>query len=66
MLLNEFLREYRKVEALKDTVAKQETEFAVQIAQQQKQIEALAATLRKASDQLKLNRPALQMVAADK
>ena len=66
MLFNEFLRDYRNVEALEDTVAKQRTEFAAQIAQQQKQIEALTATMRKASDQLKLNRRALQMVAADK
>jgi len=65
MLLNEFLKEHRKVEEqettmtqLKATVAKQEAT----IAKQQKQIEALTTGLQKVSDQLKLSKPAAQIV----
>jgi Chaperone of endosialidase len=51
MLLNEFLKEHRTVQELKTTIA-----------QQQKQIEALAAGLQKVSAQLELNKPAAQTV----
>jgi len=75
MLLNEFLKEHKKVEEqgatmtqLKATVAKQE---AI-IAQQQKGMEAVTARLeeqdskiQKVSAQLELNKPALQIVAND-
>jgi hypothetical protein len=50
MLLNEFLKEHRRNE-----------EQAAMIAQQQKQIEALAAGLQKVSAQLELNKPAPQV-----
>ena len=43
MLLNEFLKEHRTVQELKTVAATQ----AEAIAQQQKQIEALTATVRK-------------------
>jgi hypothetical protein len=43
MLLNEFLKEHRKIEELAAIVAKQEARNA----QQQKQIEALTATVQK-------------------
>jgi uncharacterized coiled-coil protein SlyX len=73
MLLNEFLKEHRKVEEqerkvqeqaarttqLESTVAKQNE----MIAQQQKQIEALTATVQKVSDQIALSKPAPQLVA---
>ena len=73
MLLNEFLKEHKKVEdqdrrqqeqeasvtQLKSTVAKQDAT----IAQQQKQIEALTATIQKVIDQVALSRPAPQLVA---
>jgi trimeric autotransporter adhesin len=66
MLLNEFLKEHRKVEEqqaglseMKSTVAKQET----LIAQQEKQIEALSATVRKVSEQVELSAPAPRMAA---
>jgi Chaperone of endosialidase len=59
MLLNEFLKEHRKVEEQEDRLQKQE---AV-IAQQQKQIEALTATVQKVSDQIALSKPAPQLVA---
>src|SRR4029077_5265163 len=52
MLLNEFLKEHRKVE-----------EQGAIIAQQQKQIEALSATVQKVSDQISLSEPAPQLVA---
>jgi uncharacterized coiled-coil protein SlyX len=73
MLLNEFLKEHKRVEdqdrrqqeqeasvtQLKSTVAKQDAT----IAQQQKQIEALTATVQKVSDQIALGKPAPQLVA---
>jgi hypothetical protein len=51
MLLNEFLKEHRKVE-----------EQGAIIAKQQKQIEALAAGLQKVSAQFELSKPAPQTV----
>jgi trimeric autotransporter adhesin len=51
MLLNEFLKEHSTVQALKSTVA-----------EQQKQIKALASGLEKVSAQLELNKPAPQTV----
>src|SRR5437868_12539857 len=59
MLLNEFLKEHRKVEQQDARLAKQETI----ICQQQKQIEALTATVEKVSDQVALSKPAPQLVA---
>jgi hypothetical protein len=59
MLLNEFLKEHRKVEEQGRKLQTQETA----IAKQQKQIEALTATVRKVSDQIALTRPAPQLVA---
>ena len=65
MLLNEFLKEHRKVEELKGTVAQQQEEFRAKIAQQQKQIEALIATVQKVSDQLELSKPGPRVAAND-
>jgi hypothetical protein len=56
MLLNEFLKEHRKVQEL-------EKDLRATIAQQQRQIEALTANLQKVSDQMELSRPAPQVVA---
>ena len=53
MLLNEFLKEHAKVEQLKK-------DFESKIAEQQKQIKALAAGLQKVSAQLELSKPAPQ------
>src|SRR5205823_10527228 len=47
MLLNEFLKEHRRVEILEAAVARQQKQFQATIAQQQKQIEALTAGLQK-------------------
>jgi hypothetical protein len=53
MLLNEFLKEHRKVEQLTK-------EFRSKLAEQQKQIEALTAGLQKVSAQIELSKPAAQ------
>jgi Chaperone of endosialidase len=65
MLLNEFLKEHRKVEELKATVAKQEET----VAQQQKRMEAViarleeqAAQIQKVSAHLEVNKTAPQIV----
>ena len=69
MLLNEFLKQHRRVEdqettitQLKSTAAKQEAT----IAKQQKQIEALTTGLQKVSDQLELSRPGPQIVGSNR
>jgi hypothetical protein len=66
MLLNEFLKEHRKVEEQQVTIAELTSSSAKQaaaVAQQQRQIEALVATVQKVSDQVELNRTAPQLVA---
>jgi hypothetical protein len=55
MLLNEFLKEHRKVQEL-------EKDLRATIAQHQKQIEALTANFQKVSDQMEMSRPAPQLV----
>ena len=55
MLLNEFLKEHKKVEDLTK-------DFQTTVAQQQKQIEALTAGLQKVSAQLEASKPAPQVV----
>jgi trimeric autotransporter adhesin len=65
MLLNEFLKEHRKVEELKSTAANQEATIAQHqksFEKQEKQIEALASGLQKVSAQLEMTRPAPQQV----
>jgi hypothetical protein len=83
MLLNEFLKEHRKVEQqgrkmqeqeasitqLKSTMTQQQKESQSIAAQQQKDIQALTATLKdqalliqKVNDKVELNRPAPQVV----
>ena len=52
MLLNEFLKEHRKVQEQGQELQKQ----AATIAKQQKQIEALTAGLQKVSTQLELSK----------
>jgi len=54
MLLNEFLKEHRKVKTLETTVAAQE-----------KEVDALTATLRKVSERVELSATAPQMPAND-
>jgi uncharacterized coiled-coil protein SlyX len=77
MLLNEFLKEYRKVQEqnskiqqqeatiteLKSTVAQQQKDFQATAAHQQKQIEAVTAGLQKVSVQLETSKTAPQTVS---
>ena len=63
MLLNEFLKEHRKVEALETTVAQQRKEFQCAIAQLESIVKDQALQIQKVSDQLAVNRPAAQLVA---
>jgi hypothetical protein len=45
MLLNEFLKEHRKVEELRSAIAQQRTDFEAAMVQQQKRMEAVVARL---------------------
>jgi hypothetical protein len=75
MLLNEFLKEHRKNEEQKRTIAEVKSNAARQeatIALQQQEIQALSANLKeqaalilKVNDKVELNRPAPQTVADD-
>jgi len=69
MLLNEFLKEHRKVEEqqatitqLKSAVAQQEKNFQATAAQQQQQIEALTTGLQKVNAQFEATKPAPRVV----
>jgi len=70
MLLNEFLKEHKKVEEqqvtiadLKSTVAQQQQTFQSRLAEQDKQIEALASGLQKVSAQIEMGKRAPRVVA---
>jgi hypothetical protein len=65
MLLNEFLKEHRKVEELASAAARQQKEFQATIAQQQKQIEALTFGLQKVTAQLESGKPGRRIVIND-
>jgi uncharacterized coiled-coil protein SlyX len=69
MLLNEFLKEHKKVEEqqatiaeLKSTVVQQQKGFESKLTKQEKQIEALTAGLQKVSAQLEVSKAAPQTV----
>ena len=69
MLLNEFLKEHKKVEQLEATVAQQQKDFEAARTQQQNQIEVLTATFKeqaaqieKVSAQVGMRRSALRVV----
>jgi hypothetical protein len=69
MLLNEFLKEHKKVEQQDRRIREQETmitqlksELQATTASQQRQIEALTAGLQKVSAQLEVSKPAAQIV----
>ena len=68
MLLNEFLKEHRKVEELESTVAHiksvetQQKDLQATVVRQQEQIETLTAGLEKVSAQVRMSRPAPQTV----
>ena len=63
MLLNEFLKEHKKVLALQARLDQQQRKFESKLSQQDKQIEALAVGLQKVSAQMAMSRLAPQMVA---
>ena len=65
MLLNEFLKEHRKVEALEATVAAQQKGFESQIAALADALKAQAAQIQKVSDQVKAQAAAPRVVAND-
>ena len=65
MLLNEFLKEHRKVEQLEATVVEQRKNFESKLADEQKQIEALSAGLQKVSAQLEVSKAAPQTVLSN-
>jgi len=68
MLLNEFLKEHRKVQQLEGKAQEQDVKAQTQnavIAKQQKQIEALTATVQKVTDRLGMSKAAPQIVAND-
>jgi hypothetical protein len=71
MLLNEFLKEHRKVEEqaaiiteLKSTVAQQQKSFQSKLAEQETQIEALASGLRKVTAQVEMSQPVQKVVTS--
>ncbi len=63
MLLNEFLKEHRKVEALEATVAAQQKGFESQIATLAAALKAQAAQIQKVSDRLGAQAPAPRVAA---
>jgi uncharacterized coiled-coil protein SlyX len=76
MLLNEFLKEHRKVEEqraaiteLKSVVAQQQKEFQAAISEQRRELEARLkqqdAKIQRVSDEVGLSKPAPQVVASD-
>jgi hypothetical protein len=65
MLLNEFLKEHKKVQQLEATIAQLKNDLRATAAQQQKQIEAVTVALQKVSAQLELSKPAPQTVATN-
>ena len=67
MLLNEFLKEHKKVEAGHSQIEKQEatiTELKSNLAEQHKQIQALTAGLQKVSAHVGVSAPAAKVVAS--
>jgi hypothetical protein len=65
MLLNEFLKEHRKVEAQEATITQLRQDFQSKLAEQQKEIKALTVGLQKVSAQLEVNKPVPQVVNND-
>jgi septal ring factor EnvC (AmiA/AmiB activator) len=72
MLLNEFLKQHRKVEEQEAAMAQQQKQFQSKIAQQEREIKTLTATLKeqasaiqKVSDRLELSNPSPQIAAND-
>jgi hypothetical protein len=62
MLLNEFLKEHRKVSQLEATLTQQQTSFQSKVAEQEKEIEALRSGLKKVSAQIEMTKAASKVV----
>jgi hypothetical protein len=62
MLLNEFLKEHRTVQAQEASIAQLKQDFQSKLAEQQKQIETLSAGLQKVSAQVEMSRRVPQTV----
>jgi len=62
MLLNEFLKEHRKVEELEAMVARQQKSFESKVAEQRQQIDALTLAVQKISAQVDMNTAASKVV----
>ena len=65
MLLNEFLKEHRKVQELQATVVGQQKSFQSKLAEQEKQIAALASGFQKMRAQFELSKPSSRTVLND-
>jgi uncharacterized coiled-coil protein SlyX len=70
MLLNEFLKEHKKIEEqqatiaeLRSTITHQQTSFESKLAEQEKQIEALASGLQKVSARLEVSKAHSQIAS---
>jgi septal ring factor EnvC (AmiA/AmiB activator) len=70
MLLNEFIKEHRKVESQEATIVQQRRDFEIAISQLKKEIKTLAARLKEqaanlqnVSAQLALSRPGPEQAA---
>jgi Chaperone of endosialidase len=66
MLLNEFLKEHRKVQQQEATITHLKQDFQSRLAHQQKQIEALTTGLQKVSAQVEMSRATPQVVLNSK
>ena len=64
MLLNEFLKEHKKVTELEATVVQQQKDFQATTAQQQKQMKALTASLQEQATQIQKLSQQLEMSKA--
>jgi hypothetical protein len=62
MLLNEFLKEHRKVEEQEATITQLAKDFESKLAEQQEQIEALTLGLQRVTAQLEVSKPAPRTV----
>ena len=62
MLLNEFLKEHRKVEELEAMVARQQKTFESKVAEQRQQIDALTLAVQKISAQVDMDTAASKVV----
>jgi len=65
MLLNEFLKEHRKVGQQQATITELKKELEANVARQEKQIDALTAGLQKVSEQLEVSKAAPQTVLSN-